>query len=68
MKHVETFAKDNMLAKGQELRGIDESKAVELPLEAGQFSLHHERTAHSSLRTARTIAASALRSSTCRRA
>ena len=48
MKHVETFAKDNMLAKGQELRGIDESKAVELPLEAGQFSLHHERTAHSS--------------------
>jgi ectoine hydroxylase-related dioxygenase (phytanoyl-CoA dioxygenase family) len=49
MKHVETFAKDNMLAKGQELRGIDESKAVELALAAGQFSLHHERTAHSSL-------------------
>ena len=49
MQHVETFAKDNMLAKGQELRGIDESKAVEMPLEAGQFSLHHERTAHSSL-------------------
>jgi Phytanoyl-CoA dioxygenase (PhyH) len=48
MKHVETFAKDNMLAKGQELRGIDESKAVELPLAAGHFSLHHERTAHSS--------------------
>ena len=49
MKHVETFAKDNMLAKGQELRGIDESKAIEMPLAAGQFSLHHERTAHSSL-------------------
>jgi hypothetical protein len=49
MQHVETFAKDNMLAKGQELRGIDESKAIEMPLEAGQFSLHHERTAHSSL-------------------
>ena len=49
MKHVETFAKDNMLAKGQELRDIDESKAIEMPLEAGQFSLHHERTAHSSL-------------------
>ena len=49
MKHVETFAKDNMLAKGQALQDIDESKAVEMPLEAGQFSLHHERTAHSSL-------------------
>lgn len=49
MKHVETFARDNMLAKGQALEGIDEAKAVEMPLEAGQFSLHHERMAHSSL-------------------
>jgi hypothetical protein len=49
MKHVETFAKDNMLAKGQSLEGIDESKAVEMPLAPGQFSLHHERMPHSSL-------------------
>jgi hypothetical protein len=49
LKHVETFAKDNMLAKGQSLEGIDEAKAVEMPLEAGQFSLHHERMPHSSL-------------------
>ncbi len=48
-KHVETFAKDNMLAKGQTLEGIDESLAVDMPLSAGEFSLHHERTAHSSL-------------------
>ncbi len=48
MKHVETFAKDNMLAKGQELQGIDESLAVAMPLAPGQFSLHHERTAHGS--------------------
>jgi non-haem Fe2+, alpha-ketoglutarate-dependent halogenase len=49
LKHVETFAKDNMLAKGQSLVGIDENLAVEMPLEPGQFSIHHERTAHSSL-------------------
>jgi ectoine hydroxylase-related dioxygenase (phytanoyl-CoA dioxygenase family) len=47
-KHVETFAKDNMLAKGQSLTDIDESQAIAMPLEAGQFSLHHERTAHGS--------------------
>jgi hypothetical protein len=49
LKHVETFEKDNMLAKGQALQGIDEQLAVEMPLTAGQFSLHHEQTAHSSL-------------------
>lgn len=49
LKHVETFAKDNMLAKGQTLVGIDEDRAVEMPLQAGEFSLHHEQTAHSSL-------------------
>lgn len=47
-RHVETHAKDNMLAKGQTIEGIDESKAVDLILEPGQFSLHHERTAHGS--------------------
>jgi ectoine hydroxylase-related dioxygenase (phytanoyl-CoA dioxygenase family) len=48
LKHVETYEKDNMLAKGQTLTGIDERLAVALPLAAGQFSLHHERTAHGS--------------------
>ena len=48
LRHVETFAKDNMLAKGQSIEGLDESKAVAMELEAGQFSLHHERTAHAS--------------------
>jgi Phytanoyl-CoA dioxygenase (PhyH) len=46
---VETFAKDNMLAKGQTLTDIDEAAAVSMPLSAGEFSLHHEQTAHSSL-------------------
>ena len=48
-KHVETFAKDNMLAKGQELVGIDETAAVDIELSAGEFSMHHERTAHGSM-------------------
>ena len=48
LRHVETFAKDNMLAKGQSIEGIDESKAVHMELKAGEFSLHHERTAHAS--------------------
>src|SRR5579863_2070051 len=47
-RHVETHAKDNMLAKGQAIEGIDENQAVDLILSAGQFSLHHERTAHGS--------------------
>lgn len=48
LRHIETFAKDNMLAKGQSIEGLDESKAVSMELEAGEFSLHHERTAHGS--------------------
>jgi chlorinating enzyme len=48
LEHEETYAADNLLARGQSLRGIDDALAVEMPLEAGQFSLHHERTAHDS--------------------
>lgn len=49
MRHEETRAEHNMLAKGQALAGIDESLAVEMPLSPGEFSMHHERMAHSSL-------------------
>jgi hypothetical protein len=48
MEHEETYAPDNLLSRGQSLRDIDEARAVEMPLEPGQFSLHHERTAHDS--------------------
>ncbi|PLX71864.1 MAG: phytanoyl-CoA dioxygenase [Azoarcus sp.] len=48
-RHVETFSADNMLAKGQSLVDIEESQALEMPVGAGEFSLHHERTVHSSL-------------------
>lgn len=47
--HVETFHEDNLLARGQEIRGIDDSGAVDLSLRAGQFSCHHERIVHGSM-------------------
>ena len=48
LHHVETYAKDNMLAKGQSIAGLDDDKAVCMELAAGEFSLHHERMAHAS--------------------
>jgi len=47
-QHEETLAKDNLLIRGQTIQGLDEAKAVRLELHPGQFSLHHERMAHSS--------------------
>ena len=55
--HEETYDANNLLARGQSLRGIDDNLAVEMPLEPGQFSLHHERTAHDCFQTARTTGA-----------
>jgi Phytanoyl-CoA dioxygenase (PhyH) len=46
--HEETYAPDNMLARGQTLHIDDESRAVTIELHPGEFSLHHERTAHGS--------------------
>jgi len=46
--HVDTFGEDNLLTRGQEVQGIDESKAVSLPLKPGQLSLHHPRIVHGS--------------------
>jgi chlorinating enzyme len=46
--HAETYAPDNMLARGQALKIDDECSAVTIELKAGEFSLHHERTAHGS--------------------
>jgi len=39
----------NVLKRGQNTRNVDESKAVYMPLEPGQFSIHQECTVHSSL-------------------
>jgi chlorinating enzyme len=49
LAHEEKFEADNMLSRGQTIRGLDESRAVNLVLRAGEFSLHHERTAHASV-------------------
>ena len=47
--HRDTFDKNNLLSRGQELAvDVDESQAVSVPLKAGEISLHHIRLAHGS--------------------
>lgn len=48
LQHEETFAEGNMLARGQSIAVADDSAAVTLTLQPGEFSLHHERTVHGS--------------------
>ncbi|MBS7539528.1 phytanoyl-CoA dioxygenase family protein [Ancylobacter lacus] len=45
--HEETYDTNNLLARGQKVE-VDESLAVDMPLEPGEFSMHHERTVHGS--------------------
>lgn len=47
-EHEETFSADNLLSRGQTIVDVDESRAVDLDLRAGQFSIHHEMTVHGS--------------------
>jgi non-haem Fe2+, alpha-ketoglutarate-dependent halogenase len=45
----ETYAADNMLSRGQEIAvEVDEAQAVDMPLHAGEFSLHHIGIVHGS--------------------
>ena len=39
---------ENLLTRGQTTRDVDAARAVHMPLAAGQFSIHHECTVHSS--------------------
>ncbi len=48
LPHEETRDPGNLLSRGQTIRNIDDSVAVEMPLEAGQMSVHHNKTIHSS--------------------
>ena len=48
MPHVEKNEPDNLLSRGQTIEGIDESIAKALPAHAGNFSIHHNKTIHSS--------------------
>jgi hypothetical protein len=46
--HDETYDKDNILSRGQTVPDVDTANAVDMPLRAGQFSLHHELLVHGS--------------------
>ena len=47
--HRDTFAKNNLLTRGQEIAvEVDEDAAVTIELEPGEMSLHHVRLVHGS--------------------
>ena len=48
MQHVETRDPLNLLSRGQSIMGIDDADAVNMELQPGQFSVHHERMVHGS--------------------
>ena len=49
LPHVDTFHKDNLLSRGQEISvEVDRSKAVGLAMGAGEMSLHHIKLVHGS--------------------
>jgi non-haem Fe2+, alpha-ketoglutarate-dependent halogenase len=47
--HRDTFHEHNLLSRGQEIAvEVDEAQSVDVPLKAGQLSLHHVLLAHAS--------------------
>jgi len=46
--HKDTYHADNMLTRGQAIQDVDESRAVAMPLRAGEMSLHNYCLAHGS--------------------
>ena len=46
--YAELEADDNLLSRGQTILGIEDEKAVPVPLKTGQFSFHKEDTVHAS--------------------
>ncbi len=51
LPHVNTFAEDVMLPRGQEIRDLDEdtlAQAVDMRLQSGEASFHHVFTPHAS--------------------
>ena len=49
LPHKDTFARDNLLTRGQEVQvEVDERKVVDMPLSPGEMSLHHVRIVHGS--------------------
>jgi non-heme Fe2+,alpha-ketoglutarate-dependent halogenase len=47
-KHHDTFEETNILTRGQAVKDVDESSAVDLILKPGQMSLHHAEIIHGS--------------------
>ena len=47
-EHRDMFGEDNILTRGQTIMDVQESEAVDLVLQPGQFSFHHMRTIHGS--------------------
>ena len=49
LSHEDRYHEDNMLTRGQEIAaGIDEAKAVHMPLATGEMSFHNYSLAHAS--------------------
>ena len=49
LEHRDTFASDNLLTRGQEIAvDVPEGEGVDVPLKAGEMSLHHVLLAHGS--------------------
>jgi len=48
LAHEDTYDADNMLTRGQAIPRLDESRAVFMPLKAGEMSLHNYCLAHGS--------------------
>lgn len=49
LPHVDTFHKDNLLSRGQEVAvEVDKSQGVGVSLKAGEMSLHHIKLVHGS--------------------
>ena len=48
LRHEDTYHQDNMLTRGQVIPGLDKSRAVYMPLRAGEMSLHNYCLAHGS--------------------
>jgi hypothetical protein len=47
-KHVDTFNENNILTRGQEIIGIDDSVAVDIILKPGEMSIHSGTVIHGS--------------------
>ena len=49
LPHSDEYQQNNMLTRGQEISvDVDEAKAVDMPLQPGEISLHNVRLAHAS--------------------